>query len=134
MWKKAVERTRQIPSWGLIKGGRLDGWRYHFLHVSARPDSLSLLARCTPPRWPFPRDIYLTELYFGSLRPEKIEKQPDTESGPRAKRIAIDPLIRSAYELEHLPVPRLLDNKDITLRALIKRVNDSHRNRRTRRV
>jgi hypothetical protein len=114
MRSSGKERVRQIPSWGLVKGGLLNGWHFHFLNFAANQQSLTILARCTPPAWPFPRDIYLSEIHFSQLR---------AVVGERAKKMAVDPLIASAFRLERLPIPLCLQEQRLTLRALIKRVN-----------
>jgi len=125
MRRTGAERVRQIPSWGLVKGGLLNGWHFHFLNFSAAQDSLTILARCTPPAWPFPRDIYLSEIHFGSLR---------AVVGQRAKKMPADPLIRSAFHLEHLLAPHYLDDSRLTLRALLKRVNAAAGRRNNRKA
>ena len=103
-----------VPSAGVIKGGQLDGWRFHFLHFRASTAGLQVVARCTPPNWPFPWDIPLLPKHFMQLRPIKCD---------RAKRIAVDPLIRHAYQLAGLPCPEPALKPNTTLRARVKRVS-----------
>lgn len=107
-------RARLIPEMGKVKGGRLDGWRYRLLHVVVAPGELLVLARCTPPAWPFPRDIYMDHTHFASLRPV---------TGDRAKRIPQAELLRRAFEVEKLPVPAYVLDPSSTLRAIVKRGN-----------
>lgn len=101
-----------VPSAGVIRGGRLDGWRFHFLHFRASQAGLQVVARCTPPAWPFPHDIPLRAEHFMKLR---------AVPGDRAKRIPADPLIRHAYQLAGLPCPDGAVKPGTTLRARVKR-------------
>ncbi len=113
-----------MPQFGVIKGGRLDGWAFHFLHfrvVGIQQDDrhetvsweLRVVARCTPPAWPFPHDIALDGSHFMQMR---------AVPGSRAKRLKADGLVRSAYELEGLSPPGFLTgDKNVTLRAAVKR-------------
>lgn len=103
-----------VPSAGVIKGGQLDGWRFHFLHFRASTAGLQVVARCTPPNWPFPWDIPLQAKHFLQLRPVK---------GDRAKSIPADPLIRHAYQLAALPCPAAALKPNTTLRARVRRVS-----------
>jgi hypothetical protein len=109
----------QVPQCGVIKGGRLNGWRFHFLQfrVSAT-GALSVLSRCTPPRWPFPCDIALRPEHFMSLRPVV---------GDRAKRIEAMPLITAAYRHADQVAPRWPFEHTGTLRACVKRTQASPR-------
>jgi hypothetical protein len=40
-----------VPAFGVIKGGRLNTWRFHFLHFRVDGRELEIVARCTPPAW-----------------------------------------------------------------------------------
>lgn len=101
-----------VPQCGRIKGGRLDGWRFHFLQFQVRDQGLVVLARCTPPRWPFPCDVPLAPQHFMSLR---------AVVGDRAKRIEAPGLITAAYSYAGKQVPTWLADHKGTLRACVKR-------------
>lgn len=118
--RTAPQRPRLIAESGMVKGGKLNGWRYHLLHFGAGVGELVLLARCTPPNWPFPRDIWLDHTHFGTLRPIV---------GDRAKRLEVTRLVRQAFELEKLVPPPFIDDERMTLRAMVKRANQSIRMR-----
>lgn len=105
-------RALVMPEFGVIKGGRLDGWRYRFLRFEIRDHELLVLARCSAPDWPFPCEIPLTPTHFTQLR---------AVPGDRAKRLAAEPLIQQAYEAAGLPVPWWAKGQTMTLRARIKR-------------
>lgn len=107
-------RPLVIPQFGVVKGGRLDGWHFHFLHfkVSLARGELLVVCRMTPPDWPFPHDIPLDSTHFMQLRPVR---------GSRAKRLDAQRLVESAYTLEGLPIPQWLIDRRSTLRAGVKR-------------
>lgn len=107
-----------VPAAGRIKGGRLDGWRFHFLCFRVRGMALEVVARCTPPAWPFPRDIGMDHTHFGTLRPVV---------GDRAKRLPAEPLITTAYRAEGIEPPEWLINSAQTLRARIRRTHERRR-------
>lgn len=107
-----------MPQCGVIKGGQLDGWRFHFLYFIATAAELQVLARVTPPAWPFPRDIALQPRHFMQLR---------AVPGERAKKLDADALIASAYTLEKLSVPEWLLERSMTLRATVKRAETRRR-------
>lgn len=103
-----TERHLSMPAFGVIHGCRLDGWRFHFLRfvVETDPDEdigtddLRVLARCTPPRWPFPCDIRLmTWRDYIELR---------AVPGERAKRFDAYPLIVTAYRFAEREPPAWL--------------------------
>ena len=96
-----------VPASGVIRGGRLDGWHYHFLRFEASVEQLDLVARCTPPAWPFPCDIALQPEHF--IRLSAIR-------GERARRLHADELIRQAYEVARLPLPTWAQQQRSTLR------------------
>lgn len=106
------EKALFLPQAGRIKGGRLDGWHYHLLHFRAQPRGLHLVARCTPPAWPFPRDIELDGTHFVSLR---------HVVGSRAKRVDATSLIDQAYRLAGLDTPAWAVEPGHTLRWRIQR-------------
>lgn len=93
----AREKDLWMPSFGLIEGGRLHGWRYHFLWFIATPAELLVHARCSPPAWPFPCDIKLNSTHYRQLQ---------AVPGERAKRFRATPLIVHAYQLAGLEIPK----------------------------
>lgn len=103
----------KLPAFGVIKGGRLDRWRFHVLHFVATPRSLRLLCRCTPPAWPFPKDLPLCFLDFGQLR-----RIP----GSRAKTLDASAMIRSAITLERLRPPEWLAEAR-TVRSVLQKLD-----------
>lgn len=106
-------KTLTVPEFGLVKGGRLSGWRFTFLQFRVSPaGALRVLARCTPPRWPFPCDIALQPEHFMQLRPIV---------GERAKRLEALPLVVAAYSYAGKVAPRWLMEHTSTLRACLKR-------------
>jgi hypothetical protein len=108
-----IVKALRVPAFGRIKGGQLDGWFFHFLHFRAAPRSLRLVARCTPPAWPFPCDIHLAHQHFSQLR---------AIPGSRAKRIEVRPLIAQAYALAGLDAPAWATHTS-TIRSAIARSN-----------
>jgi hypothetical protein len=115
-------RPLVMPAFGVIKGGRLDGWRFHFLHFAATPAELQVFARCSPPAWPFPCDIPLRPEHFGQLR---------AVAGERAKRLAVDPLIKQAYEAAGILVPWWATEQRMTLRARLRKSQERNYRRGT---
>lgn len=105
-----ARRAHQLmmPAFGVIRGGRLHGWRFHFLRFEVVSidrayewqnvaHELRVVARCTPPHWPFPCDIELEDgNHFRQLRAVR---------GERAKRMPAQPLIANAYRIAGLTVP-----------------------------
>jgi hypothetical protein len=113
-----TDRPLEMPSFGKIKGGRLDGWRFHFLHFKATPTELLVVARCTPPNWPFPCDIPLDHTHFLQLRSVR---------GERAKRQLAEPLIRQAYALEGMETPDWAVTRNRTMRSIVKKSSEMKR-------
>lgn len=111
---KSVISTATIPAFGIVKGGRLDNWRFHFLYFRVEDGALEIVARCTPPNWPFFREMWINHKFFGTLRPIV---------GQRAKRLLALPLIESAYRLAGLSMPAWIVHARMTLRALIQRTH-----------
>lgn len=107
-----------IPAAGLIKGGRLDGWRFHFICFRVRGHALQIVARCTPPAWPFFREMGLDHTHFGTLR---------AVVGERAKKLPAEPLITTAYRAEGLEPPEWLIDSPKTLRSRIQRTHTRKR-------
>lgn len=113
---RAGSKPVTIPAFGVVKGGRLNGWRFHFMHFRVEGRALEIVARCTPPAWPFFREFGLDHTHFGTLRPVV---------GERATRLAAIPLIASAYRLEGIEPPDWIINSNLTLRARVKRSHGS---------
>lgn len=117
MKKPAAAHQTILPSWGEIKGGQLHGWHFHVLQVKLTRPGLRILARCTPPRWPFPLDVPLAPKHFMQLR---------AVSGERAKKWPAAPMIANEYRRLGLEPPAWLEWRDRkgrerTLRALLLR-------------
>lgn len=73
------DSTWVIPAHGRIDGGSLDGYNYAFLRLErTADDELDVLARVTPPDWPFPREAHI----FAS-EPELLRRMP----GARVPRV-----------------------------------------------
>lgn len=89
-----------MPQCGVMHGGRLDGWRFHFLRFIVDPlgVDVTVFARVTPPAWPFPHDM----LIVGGIDYHELRAVP----GERAKRLNADRLIIAAYEVDGWPVPQ----------------------------
>ena len=119
---RGVIKSITIPSAGVVKGGRLDRWRFHFICFQVNEAALEILARWTPPAWPFFREFAANHEHFGTLRPVV---------GERAKRLSASPLIASAYRIAgfDLPESHWLITSDLTLRARIKRSHGSAKRR-----
>lgn len=111
---RGVIRTITVPACGMVKGGRLDGWRFHFICFQVDGMRLEIIARCTPPAWPFFREIGMNHTHFATLRPVV---------GDRAKRLNASPLIATAYRVQGIEPPKWLLESDMTLRARIKRTH-----------
>lgn len=123
-----AQKPLHVPAFGLIKGGRLDGWAYHLLHFEISDDrALLIRARCTPPGWPFPHDIFsLDSTHWMQLR---------AVPGSRAKRRPVLPLVETAYRLASLEVPdwlrqALAGEMRMTMRAATKRASLTRRQAR----
>lgn len=107
------DKAITIPQCGVVKGGRLNGWRFHFVGFGLDGMALHVVARCTPPAWPFFREFPLDHTHFGTLRPVV---------GDRAKRLPVEPLIRTTYQTVGITgLPDWLINSTLTLRARVKR-------------
>lgn len=85
-----------IPAFGIVEGGILAGWRFHFLRFRVVDGDPRVFARMSAPAWPFPHDMELEREHFDSLA---------AVPGERAKRLNADRLILAAYVVEGLPVP-----------------------------
>ncbi len=107
-----------VPQCGVIKGGRLNGWRFHFLQFRVDAGALKVVAKCTPPNWPFPCDIALDSTHFTSLRPVV---------GDRAKRLEATALILTAYSHAKREAPAWVINHTGTLRAAVKRATPTQK-------
>lgn len=102
-----------VPQFGVIRGGRCDGWKYTFLWFKAAPTGLLVCARVSAPNWPFPCDMDLIGgRHFSTLR---------AIPGSRAKRLNATNLIASAYKLEGKPAPAwLFDAPPKTIRGAVR--------------
>ena len=112
--RSTVNKPFTIPAMGVVKGGRLDRWRFHFVCFSVECMALKIICRWTPLAWPFFREFAVDHTYFGTLRPVV---------GERAKRLPTAPLISTAYRAVGVDLPSdhwLIDSK-LTLRARVKR-------------
>lgn len=117
MGKRATtDKAFTIPQCGVVKGGRLDGWRFHFCCFRFDGRALKVVARCTPPAWPFFREIGMDHRHFDKLRPV---------TGDRAKRLPIDSLIETTCRVSGFTrIPPWLINSTLTLRARVKRTHE----------
>lgn len=111
-------RVLTIPQAGIVKGGRLNGWRFHFVCFRVDGRALEVVGRWTPPHWPFFREFGADHTMFGTLRPV---------IGERAARLQAEPLIASAYRAEGIEPPAWLINSTLTLRARVKRSRGTSR-------
>jgi hypothetical protein len=60
----------QIPQFGVIVGGLLDGWSYGGAGLEVTGRQVRLLVNATPPGWPFPDEVRLDPRRdFTELRP-----------------------------------------------------------------
>jgi hypothetical protein len=107
-----------VPAAGVVNGGLLDAWRFHFRYFHVGRRGLRVVALCTPPAWPFPRELRLNHTHFRQLRPIV---------GDRAKRLQAESLIRHAYQIARVPAPAWLGKKPMTLRAIVKRAAELRR-------
>ena len=110
-------RPITIPAAGVIRGGKLNGWRFHFVCFRLEGMALEIVARCTPPAWPFFREMWINHTFFGTIRPV---------IGERAKLLDAVPLIATTYKAAGLQPPEWLINSDLTLRARLKRTHGSN--------
>jgi hypothetical protein len=91
MARRRWRANQAIPAVGVIDGGRMDGWRYAFLRFEQNARGhFDVVAFCTPPAWPFGREIVCTW-----ERARRFKAVP----GERAKRMAIEPLMLAAERL-----------------------------------
>lgn len=89
----SIKRSSILARQGLIRGGRLDGWRYTFERfVCFRRGAdkyLRIVLTVNQPGWPFPNTAVLKPLDFYHLV---------SVSGERSPSIDAAPLIRAALE------------------------------------
>lgn len=116
--RERAAKAITVPEFGVIKGGRLDRWRFRFVHFAVNDRALEIVARCTPPAWPFFREFPLDHTHFGTLR---------AVVGERAKRLPVTPLLTTAYRVAGIVPPDWVINSDMTLRARIKRTHGAIR-------
>ena len=89
MAEKVVRRIpAQIPQFGWIEGGLLDGWLYAFERVTYEARTIFIDLRVTQPHWPFGRTVRFGPKSFKRLR-----------GGFRAPRHHARPLFEAAREL-----------------------------------
>lgn len=84
----ALQRKLVIPQFGTIVGGLLAGWNYSFLRYEVTQNVLFIYLFCTPPMWPFGKEVAFKR---GDLHQLK--------GGPGAKRMDGHLLIEDAKEL-----------------------------------
>jgi hypothetical protein len=90
MARRRWRPNQAIPQTGLIAGGRLAGWRYGFRRFQRNArGQVDVVAFCTPPHWPFGREI----VCIWSLA-HRFTAVP----GERAKRLSVNPLIEAALQ------------------------------------
>lgn len=91
MARRRWSEGQSIPTFGEIKGGRLDSWRYGLRRmVIDQRGHAEVLAYCTPPHWPFGREIVCT----WSLAHRFV-----AVPGERAPRLAVQPMINAAMRV-----------------------------------
>lgn len=60
----------QVPQFGRIVGGVLDGWSFGLTRVEVSGRSVHLVVNATPPNWPFPTPVRLNARKdFDQLQP-----------------------------------------------------------------
>jgi dTDP-4-dehydrorhamnose 3,5-epimerase-like enzyme len=88
MAQDTAPRGPQMPQHGLIRGGVLHGWRYGILRcVRLDEKEYAMDVRATPPHWPFPVEVRLTNRDKCQLR---------AVPGERAKRLGVASLMANA--------------------------------------
>lgn len=55
----AAEFPSNVPQYGVLQGGPLDGWHYAINKFEVHKAKVSIVAMCTPPGWPFPTLVRL---------------------------------------------------------------------------
>lgn len=50
---------REIPQYGRLVGGLLDGWSFGLVDVEVSGRSVHVIVNATPPKWPFPTTVRL---------------------------------------------------------------------------
>lgn len=101
---------RPTPMLGVIKGGKLDGWRYLFLGFDIAAGQLQMRCQVSAPNWPFPHDMLMRPAYFSTLRPVP---------GDRAKRFVPWDRILTAYMAAGKEMPGLFSDPRLSLRRAI---------------
>lgn len=86
-------RQATVPEYGVIAGGKLDGWSYALLRVEARGATVFLIVRATPPDWPFADEVRLH-----GRRDFTVLRNP----GETAKRLDAETLIKAAMAAQTL--------------------------------
>lgn len=95
MARRRWAANQAIPQTGVIAGGRLDGWRYGFRRFTLNARGhFDVVAFCTPPNWPFGREIVCTWSLARRFR---------AVPGERAKRLAVEPLLHQAQSAAGAP-------------------------------
>lgn len=80
-----------IPAHGRVEGGALDGYHYAFMRLerTGRGD-LDVLARVTPPDWPFPREAHLFAAGTELLRRMPGSRVSRVDLMVQARRILVE--------------------------------------------
>lgn len=130
MARKKLE-PRSLPLDGLIQGGPLHGWHYLLQRFVATPSVLFLRATCTPPAWPFPRDINLDHFLLGELVevPEPVlkGKQKKTHQLLQDKQrwMQLESEIELAFNVAQMAPPKpLIWQQQLPLRDLLASINE----------
>lgn len=83
--KGSARRTTMLSTFGVVVGGKHDGWRYSFLKFTCGARGvLRIELRVTPqvPAWPFPTEVSLTKLDFRHLEGVPGERAPKVDTTP----------------------------------------------------
>lgn len=106
-----VIRSRPVfmPSLGNFTGGRLDGWRYLFRRFELDDEGMVMVAVCTPPNWPFPRELAVDGSLFRRL-----------EAVAGAHRVDVGHFMSVAFGDAGRQPPAWLTNSRFTVRQALR--------------
>lgn len=104
----APKPISSLAAYGVIEGGRYDGWRYVFERFTRTAGGvLHFHLILGDPAWPFPSKASLTNKDFDRLLPVKGERAPRLETGPLIAQAPIIGRTREEIDKSHDSAKRL---------------------------
>lgn len=115
---KKKPTPRSLPVDGRIRGGRLNGWWFHFQRFALVHEALVLIARCTPPAWPFFREINLHEGLF-------VELEPGSDDKKLQRYVPLETEIEAAYKRAGVEPPTWIWDQEQRLPDMLRRAYEA---------